>query len=206
MNLTLRACVFSVVAVVAATLHAGRAVPRDARACGDARIRSVRRPGSRIRRRAPGRRVPRRRNWCGSGRSRCRAGRTCSRRSNFTAGSRDGGSRVRVGSTTFDAARDVLALSFSDDGDVTGPVGLRRLWPRVPGEQGFAYDSYAGLDVKDKIVVVLRYFPEDAEQQKQSSGALRRPALQGDGRARARREGLLVVTGPRSPTPASSCR
>ena len=31
--------------------------------------------------------------------------------------------------------------------------------------QGFGYDSYATLDVKDKIVVVLQYFPEDADQQ-----------------------------------------
>ena len=33
----------------------------------------------------------------------------------------------------------------------------------VPDSQDFGYDSYATLDVKDKIVLVLRYFPEDAD-------------------------------------------
>ena len=38
----------------------------------------------------------------------------------------------------------------------------------VPDSQNFGYDSYAGLDVKDKVVVVLRYFPEDADQKTRS--------------------------------------
>src|SRR5688572_2828843 len=45
----------------------------------------------------------------------------------FTAGSRDGGSTVTVRAgggkgTTFANARQVQALSFSDDGSVSGPV------------------------------------------------------------------------------------
>jgi hypothetical protein len=59
----------------------------------------------------------------------------------------------------------------------------------VPESQGFAYDSYATLDVKDKIVIVLRYFPEDAEPRRRDPRALRRPPLQGDGRQAARRKG-----------------
>ena len=60
----------------------------------------------------------------------------------------------------------------------------------VPEAQNFGYDSYATLDVKDKIVVVLRYFPEDADQQTRGDPrALLRPPLQGAGRAAARREG-----------------
>ena len=70
----------------------------------------------------------------------------------------------------------------------------------MPESQNFGYDSYATLDVKDKIVVVLRYFPEDADQQTRAILArysdLRYKAMAARQRgARA----LLVVTGPRSP-------
>jgi Peptidase family M28/PDZ domain/PA domain len=118
----------------------------------------------------------------------------------FTAGSRDGGSRVAVGSFTFSAPQDVLAMSFSDDNEVTGPAVFAGYGIVVPESQNFGYDSYATLDVKDKVAVVLRYFPEDADQQTRAILArysdLRYKALA------ARQRGakaLLVVTGPRSP-------
>jgi hypothetical protein len=117
----------------------------------------------------------------------------------FTAGSRDGGSRLTVGGRVF-TVPDVRALSFSDDGDVTGPAVFAGYGIVVPEAQNFGYDSYATLDVKDKIVVVLRYFPEDADQQTRAILArysdLRYKAMAARQRgARA----LLVVTGPRSP-------
>jgi hypothetical protein len=118
----------------------------------------------------------------------------------FTAGSRDGGSRVAVGSTTFTAPQDVLAMSFSDDTEITGPAVFAGYGIVVPESQNFGYDSYATLDVKDKVAVVLRYFPEDADQQTRAILArysdLRYKAMA------ARQRGakaLLVVTGPRSP-------
>ena len=119
----------------------------------------------------------------------------------FTAGSRDGGSRLTIGGRTF-AAPQVRALSFSDDADVSGPVVFAGYGIVVPEAQNFGYDSYATLDVKDKIVVVLRYFPEDADQQTRAILArysdLRYKAMAARQRgARA----LLVVTGPRSPNP-----
>jgi Zn-dependent M28 family amino/carboxypeptidase len=118
----------------------------------------------------------------------------------FSAGSRDGGSRVAVGDTIFSTTKDVIALSFSDDADVSGPVVFAGYGIVVPEAQNFGYDSYATLDVKDKIVVVLRYFPEDADQQTRATLArysdLRYKAMAARQRgARA----LLVVTGPRSP-------
>jgi hypothetical protein len=70
----------------------------------------------------------------------------------------------------------------------------------VPESQGFGYDSYATLDVKDKVVVVLRYFPEDADQQ--TRGILSRYADLRYKAMAARQRGakaLVVVTGPRSP-------
>jgi len=118
----------------------------------------------------------------------------------FTAGSRDGGSRAVVGSTTFDTTKDVIALSFSDDGEVSAPVVFAGYGIVVPETQNFGYDSYATLDVKDKIVVVLRYFPEDADQQ--TRGILARYSDLRYKAMAARQHGakaLVVVTGPRSP-------
>ena len=124
----------------------------------------------------------------------------------FTAGSRDGGSSIRIGgddparARTFSARTEIQALSFSDDAEVSGRVVFAGYGLVVPESQNFGYDSYATLDVTDKIVLVLRYFPEDADQQTRAMLArysdLRYKAMA------ARQRGakaLLVVTGPRSP-------
>jgi Zn-dependent M28 family amino/carboxypeptidase len=118
----------------------------------------------------------------------------------FTAGSRDGGSRAVVGSTTYDTTKDVIALSFSDDGEVSAPVVFAGYGIVVPETQNFGYDSYATLDVKDKIVLVLRYFPEDADQQ--TRGILARYSDLRYKAMAARQRGakaMVVITGPRSP-------
>jgi hypothetical protein len=123
----------------------------------------------------------------------------------FTAGSRDAGSRVSIADgaaapRAFTGTSDVQALSFSDDTEVSGAAVFAGYGIVVPESQGFGYDSYATLDVKDKVVVVLRYFPEDADQQTRATlsryADLRYKALA------ARQRGakaLVVVTGPRSP-------
>jgi Zn-dependent M28 family amino/carboxypeptidase len=111
----------------------------------------------------------------------------------FTAGSRDGGTSLSTPGTA-------RALSFSETGDVTGAVVFAGYGIVVPESQGFGYDSYATIDVRDKVVVVLRYFPEDADQKTRAILArysdLRYKAMA------ARQHGakaVLVVTGPRSP-------
>ena len=112
----------------------------------------------------------------------------------FTAGSRDGGSRIN-------GSRDgIQALSFSDDADVSGAVVFAGYGLVVPESQNFGYDSYATLDVKDKIVLVLRYFPEDADQKARAVLA-RYADLRYKAQAARQRgaKALLVVTGPRSP-------
>jgi Zn-dependent M28 family amino/carboxypeptidase len=127
----------------------------------------------------------------------------------FTAGTRDGGSTVGVSFTTQSpggaSAASVVdaharALSFSDSGDASGPIVFAGYGIVVPDSQDFGYNSYAGLDVKDKIVLVLRYFPEDADQKTRAVLArysdLRYKAMA------ARQRGakaMVVVTGPRSP-------
>jgi len=132
----------------------------------------------------------------------------------FTAGTKDGGSSMSLryemksgadggvvfGTTRGSASGPVRALSFSDNGDVEGPVVFAGYGIVVPESQGFTYDSYATLDVKDKIVVVLRYFPEDAEPK--TKGILSRYADLRYKAMAARQHGakaMIVVTGPASP-------
>ena len=112
----------------------------------------------------------------------------------FTAGSRDGGSRLNG------SPDGIQALSFSDDAEVSGAVVFAGYGLVVPESQNFGYDSYATLDVKDKIVLVLQYFPEDADQQARAVLA-RYSGLRYKAQAARQRgaKALLVVTGPRSP-------
>ena len=117
----------------------------------------------------------------------------------FTAGTKDGGSTVTLGAASF-GKDQTRALSFSDNGDVEGPVVFAGYGIVVPDSQGLSYDSYATLDVKDKIVVVLRYFPEDAEPK--TKGILSRYADLRYKAMAARQHGakaMIVVTGPHSP-------
>jgi hypothetical protein len=117
----------------------------------------------------------------------------------FTAGTKDGGSTIEAGDVVFGKGQ-VRALAFSDNGDVSGPVVFAGYGIVVPQSQGLAYDSYADLDVKDKIVVVLRYFPEDADQK--TRGILARYADLRYKAMAARQHGakaMIVVTGPQSP-------
>ena len=118
----------------------------------------------------------------------------------FTAGVRDGGTTLTTAGRTFSQRSEVQALSFADNAEVSGDVVFAGYGLVVPESQNFGYDSYTTLDVKDKVVVVFRYFPEDADQKTRQIlsryADLRYKAMQ------ARQRGakaLLVVTGPRSP-------
>jgi hypothetical protein len=125
----------------------------------------------------------------------------------FTAGSRDGGSRIVVGRTgdaastrAFSAPEQVQSLAFSENAEVGGPAVFAGYGIVVPESQDFGYDSYAGLDVEGKVVVVLRYHPEDAGADARARLA-RYSGLRYKAMA-ARQRGalaLVVVTGPRSP-------
>jgi hypothetical protein len=134
----------------------------------------------------------------------------------FTAGTRDGGSSVELRcaqpaapptgagnpceTRTYSGMRNIQALSFSDNGTAEGPVVFAGYGIVLPDNQGFGYDSYATINVKDKMVLVLRYFPEDADPKSKAVFAryanLRFKAMAA--RQRGAR-GLIVVTGPRSP-------
>jgi len=121
----------------------------------------------------------------------------------FTAGVSDNGSSITwLGdrSETWSGPETVQALSFSDSAAFTGDAVFAGYGLVLPEGQAGGYDSYAGLDVEDKVVVVLRYFPEDAPPDLKTAlsrySGLRYKALAARERgARA----LIVVTGPRSP-------
>ena len=125
----------------------------------------------------------------------------------FTAGVTDTGTTIAV--TADDgtplrppaaAGASVRALSFSDSGTTEGPLVFAGYGLSVPESDDFGYDSYATLDVRDKIVVVLRYFPEDTEGELRGAlsryAGLRFKALAARDRGAA---GIVFVTGPRSP-------
>jgi Tol biopolymer transport system component len=100
----------------------------------------------------------------------------------------------------FEVDEDFRPLAFTDNAEVEGDVVFAGYGMRVPGDMETGYDSYSGLDVKDKIVVVLRYVPEDVEMERRQQlnvyAGLRYKAMQArENGARA----LLIVTGPNSP-------
>ena len=104
------------------------------------------------------------------------------------------------GASAFIVEKDFLPLAFSGNGSVGGEVVFAGYGLRVPGKGGKGYDSYAGVDAKDKIVLVFRYAPEGVSPERRAElnryAGLRYKALI------AREHGakaLLVVTGPNSP-------
>ena len=95
---------------------------------------------------------------------------------------------------------DFMPLSFSRNGVVEGEVVFVGYGLTVPGEMGVGYDSYAGIDVTDKIVVALRYVPEEVEPKRRQElnryAGLRYKAMQARERGA---KAFLVVAGPNSP-------
>jgi len=95
---------------------------------------------------------------------------------------------------------DELLLITSTSGTFEGSAafaGYGIVAPEAPGQPG--YDSYQGLDVKDKWVVVLRFVPEELESARRQylSGysALSYKAMQAKAHGAL---GMIVVSGPTS--------
>ena len=100
----------------------------------------------------------------------------------------------------FDLDKDFRPLAFSANGQIEGEVIFAGYGLTKPGKLGVGYNSYGDLQVKDKIVMVLRYVPEEISVERRQElnryAGLRYKALI------ARNNGakaLLVVTGPNSP-------
>ena len=120
----------------------------------------------------------------------------------YTGSARDGGSSLRLEAA--DGGRDytdsVRGLSFTESTTASGPLVFAGYGLVIPETDGFSYDSYATLDVADKIALVLRYFPEDSEGDLRALFS-RYSDLRFKAAALRRRGalGMVVVTGPRSP-------
>src|SRR5439155_6610994 len=95
-------------------------------------------------------------------------------------------------------------LSFTSNGELEGEVVFAGYGLTVAGKAAEGYNSCSGLDVTNKIALVLRYVPENVEPKRRQElnlyAALRYKALV------AREHGakaILVVTGPNSPNPGA---
>lgn len=102
--------------------------------------------------------------------------------------------------TTFTVNEDFRPLAFSADGEVEGDVIFAGYGLFIDGKPGEGYDSYSNIDVKDKIVVVLRYVPEQASMERRQvlnryAGLRYKAMLARERGAKA----LLAITGPNSP-------
>ncbi|MCS1415582.1 MAG: Aminopeptidase S [Verrucomicrobia subdivision 3 bacterium] len=67
---------------------------------------------------------------------------------------------------SFEAEKDFRPLSFTSSGEFSGGVVFAGYGLSVPGELGEGYDSYADLNVSNKIVLVLRYVPEEVSAER----------------------------------------
>jgi hypothetical protein len=123
----------------------------------------------------------------------------------FTSGITDAGSSlVASGSGIAEPVRSsagqIRALAISDAATVSGPLVFAGYGIKVPESQDYPYDNFATLDLEGKIAVVLRYIPEDVDQETRALlgqySDLRYKAMQARELGAV---GLLVVTGPRSP-------
>ena len=96
---------------------------------------------------------------------------------------------------------DFRPLAFSENGSAEGAVVFAGYGLVVTeGNGGAPYNSYNGLDVKDKIVLLLRYVPEGVEPARRAQlnrySNLRYKAMLARERGA---KAVLVVTGPNSP-------
>ena len=100
----------------------------------------------------------------------------------------------------FAVEKDFRPLSFTANGTVAGAMVFAGYGLFVPGKPGEGYDSYAGLDVSNKIVLALRYVPEEVlpkrRQELNRYAGLRYKAMMARERGA---KAILFVTGPNSP-------
>ena len=97
--------------------------------------------------------------------------------------------------------KDFRPLAFSDNGETEGEIVFAGYGLSVPEDgKNPRYNSYEGLDVKDKIVLLLRYVPESVEPARRAQlnrySGLRYKAMMARERGA---KAVLVVSGPNSP-------
>jgi hypothetical protein len=108
---------------------------------------------------------------------------------------------LEINGRTFTVEKDFRPLAFSESESAEGDVVFAGYGLSVPEGQGQkAYNSFEGLDVKDKVVLLLRYVPEGVEPARRAYlnryAGLRYKVMMARERGA---KGVLVVTGPNSP-------
>jgi Zn-dependent M28 family amino/carboxypeptidase len=107
-------------------------------------------------------------------------------------------SQIEVAGHRFSTGSDFQPLGFSTNGTLRAPVVFAGYGISAPG---FNYDDYAGLDVRDKLVLVLTQEPGEMDSTSRFDGSINTPHAELRTKAINAREhgalGLLVVHGPR---------
>lgn len=105
-----------------------------------------------------------------------------------------------MGEQVLDLGTGWAPFAFSENGTVEGELVFAGYGIRLPESEGVPYDSWASVDVKDKIAVVLRYWPENADDELRARlsryGTTRFKALAA---REAGAKAMVIVTGPNSP-------
>ena len=105
---------------------------------------------------------------------------------------------IEIGGRRFPLGDDFQPLGFSTNGTLRAPVVFAGYGITAPG---YDYDDYAGLDVHDKLVLVLSNEPGEMDSTSRFDGNINTPHAEVRTKAINAREhgalGLLVVDGPR---------
>jgi len=100
---------------------------------------------------------------------------------------------------SFEVGKDFLPLEFTANGEVEGQLVFAGYGLSVSGSEVSRYDSYAGIDVKEKVVLILHHVPEKVDMKRhlelsRYAGLRYKAMLARERGAKA----LLVVIGPGS--------
>lgn len=105
---------------------------------------------------------------------------------------------LEVGGTRFAAGEAMQPLGFSTNGRLRAPVVFAGYGITAPG---YDYDDYAGIDARDKLVLVLAQEPGEMDSTSRFDGSVNTAHAELRTKAIVAREhgalGLLVVNGPR---------
>ncbi len=98
----------------------------------------------------------------------------------------------------FELGKDFVPFGFSASGEAAAPVAFAGYGITAPE---YAYDDYAGLDVKNRFALVLAYEPGEMDTASRFGGDVNTPHSELRNKAINAREhgalGILVVAGPR---------
>lgn len=100
----------------------------------------------------------------------------------------------------FAVETDFRPLAFTANAEVEGEVVFVGYGLSVPGKPGEGYDSYAGVNVSNRIALVLRYVPEQVEPKRRAElnryAGIRYKAMHAREHGA---KGVIFITGPASP-------